>query len=141
MLLRTRSSKHFFDTVLGIYAKLIARINAAEQVIVWKMSDGHYHYLENGEGDEYKARIKDVRAAIESAKEHGSFYVYGSRRDVEITWQTFEDLLFLQSPNIYLFNEKFSLREVLPERIDSNWENSNNKFLNAFVEYLGKPKI
>lgn len=134
--------KTLFDTVLGIYTNLIGRINAAERVIIWKMSDGHYHYLENDGDDEYKTRVEEVKAAIDSAREpDGNFYVYRQARNISIRWNTFEDLLFLQFPNIYLFNEKFSLREVLPERIDSNWDKSNNNFLNAFVEYLGKQKV
>jgi hypothetical protein len=133
--------KTLFDTVLNIYAQLIARINVAEEVIVWKLFDGHYHFLEVGT-DEYKARIKKVGAVIDAAKRgDGTFIVNGAPRNIPMSWNTFEDLLFLQSPNIYLFNEKFSLREVLPERIDVNWEQSDNKFLNTFVGYLGKEKV
>lgn len=133
--------KTLFDTVLAIYTKLIARFNAAEEVVIWKMFDGHYHYLENSQ-DEYRARKQEVRDVIEEAKERdGNFRVDGTPRSIAMTWNTFEDLLFLRSPNIYLFNEKFSLLEALPERIDSDWETSDNKFLNAFVGYLGKQKV
>ena len=133
--------KTLFTTVLSIYTELIALINAAEEVTVWKLSDGDYHFLESG-NKEYEARKKKVGAAIDAAKERdGNFNVMGSRRSIPMAWSTFEDLLFLQTPNIYLFNEKFSLREVLPERIDVNWEESNNKFLNTFVGYLGKEKV
>src|SRR5689334_18479855 len=126
-----------FNKILDLYVNLISRINATEKMVVWKLFDGHYHCLEND--GEYRARIKEVKAAIDAAKERdGNFNVNGKVKSVSMTWNTFEDLLFLQCPNIYLFNEKFSLRELLPERIDTNWEKGNNKFLNAFVEYLGK---
>jgi AAA15 family ATPase/GTPase len=131
-----------FDTIFGIYSELVTRINAAGEITIWKMSDGRYHFLETG-NNEYKPRIEKVAAAIDAARESGqrSFNIRGSLTNLSITWNDFEDLLFLQFPNIYLFNEKFSLREVLPERIELNWENSNNQFLNTFVDYLGKEKV
>jgi predicted ATP-dependent endonuclease of OLD family len=133
--------KTLFTTVLSIYSLLIERINEAEEVIVWKLDDGHYHYLEST-NNEYNARIKEMQAAINAAKERdGNFNVMGTMTRIPMTWNTFEDLLFLQTPKIYLFNEKFSLREVLPERIDVNWAAANDKFLNTFVDYLGKEKI
>jgi predicted ATP-dependent endonuclease of OLD family len=138
---RNTKLKKLFDTVLGIYTELISRINVAEEITIWKLSDGHYHYLERG-NNEYEQRIKRVSAAIADAKEAGGHInLSGSLVAITITWNTFEDLLFLQTPNIYLFNEKFSLREVLPERIDLNWEQSNNRFLNTFINYLGKEKV
>ncbi len=133
--------KTLFDTVSSLYIELITRINAAEEITIWKLSDGHYHYLESG-NDEYTLRKEKVVDAIDAARDRdGNFNINGTQRDLDITWNTFEDLLFLRSPNIYLFNEKFSLREVLPERIDSDWEGINNKFLNIFIDYLGKEKV
>jgi len=130
-----------FDIVVKMYAELIARINTTREVVIWKRADGHYEYHEK-DNDNYAAREKEISAAIETAKSaDGHFNVNGTLRTIHLTWNTFEDLLFLQSPNIYLFNEKFSLREVLPERIDSNWQNGNNKFLSTFVEYLGTKKV
>lgn len=133
--------KKLFDTVLFIYTELVTRINKAEEITIHKLSEGHYHYLESG-NNEYIERKKKVAAAIDAAKENsGNFNVNSSSRSLPITWSSFEDLLFLQSPNIYLFDEKFSLREVLPDRIDLNWEMKNHKFLNTFVDHLGKEKV
>lgn len=133
--------KTLFETVLGIYSDLMTRINVSEEITVWKLSDGHYHYLEN-HNDEYTVRKENVATAIAAATDRdGNVNVNGTMRGFTFKWNTFEDLLFLESPNIYLFNEKFSLREVLPERIDPNWENSNNQFLNSFIDYLGKDKV
>jgi hypothetical protein len=132
--------KTLFTTILSTYTELIARINAAEEITVWKTHDEHYHFIESG-NKEYEARQKKVAAAIEAAKERdGNFNVLGTMRSSPMTWSSFEDLLFLQTPNIYLFNEKFSLREVLPERIDANWD-EKNRFLNTFVGYLGKEEV
>jgi hypothetical protein len=132
--------RKIFDVVVKIYADLIGRINAAEEMVIWKTFDGHYEYHEKDK-NEYAARKREISAVIAAAKSGEHFNVKGTMRSIPLTWNTFEDLLFIQSPNIYLFNEKFSLREVLPERIDSNWESANSTFLTTFVQYLGKEKV
>jgi predicted ATPase len=133
--------RKIFDVVVKIYADLIARINTAEEIVVWKTLNGHHEYREK-DSDEHAVRKKQISAVIDAARSReGHFNVSGTLRNVDLTWNTVEDLLFLQAPNIYLFNEKFSLREVLPERIDSNWESSKSKFSATFIEYLGKKNV
>jgi hypothetical protein len=106
------------------------------------MSEGNYHFLEKDNDEEYKVRTKKVADAIQGTRRaDGNVNVNGTFRNIPMTWNTFENLLFLHFPNIYLFNEKFSLREVLPERIDSDWKSSNNNFLTAFIEHLGAREI
>lgn len=133
--------KTLFDRVIEIYTKLIDRLNISKRVVVRKTRDGHYHFYDSGK--EHDARTKEVSDAIAEAQtsSEGHFSIDGVLRLISLNWNTFEDLLFLQCPDTYLFNEEFSLREILPERIDSSWKKNDNKFLATFIEYLGRVMV
>lgn len=130
-----------FAAVVAGYTDLIENgINKTRKISVLKRPDGHYVFGKDPTKSAHReATISD---AIKMAKHNDKgFNIKGSIINIPIGWNDFEDLLFGQFPRIYLFNERFSLREVLPERIGPKWEEQNNPFLTAFVEYLNRDDV
>jgi AAA15 family ATPase/GTPase len=131
------------EKVREIYESFVAHMNHTKEVSVHKDSSGHFHFLDTSGDLLYGERKKEIAALIRAAavNNSGFFNIRGSNIQIDLTFHTFEDLLFHQFPNIYLFNEKYSLRESLPDRIDGNWSNSTSAFEKLFVEYLGEEKV
>jgi len=71
--------KKLFDDVLSRYVSLIGRVNALKQIVVWKLSDQHYHFM----ADEYDSRTKQVSELIQAATErNGTVNVSGAMRNI-----------------------------------------------------------
>jgi hypothetical protein len=134
--------KQMIDKALSIYEELVVHINSAGAVSVHKDRNGNFHFLDEGDDEFYKARKKEIEALIKAASNSpGYFNVRGANTQVNLTFHTFENALFHQFPNIYLFNEKYSLRESLPKRIETSWSSDNNAFEKLFVQYLGEHNV
>jgi AAA15 family ATPase/GTPase len=111
-------------------------------ISVHKDRAGHYHFLDANDDAAYKNRKQQIESVIsKGSNSPGYFNIHGSNTQVNLTFNTFEDVVFHQFPSIYLFNEKYSLREALPERIDNDWASSNNSFEKLFVQYLGEEAV
>lgn len=129
------------DKAKTIYAQLIATIHSLKSVSIHKDRTGHFHFVDDANFETYTARKKEIEGLISAASNSpGYFNVRGANTQINLTFHTFEDCLFRQFPNIYLFNEKYTLRESLPERIQADWS-SNNAFGKSFVEYLGEEDV
>lgn len=126
----------------AIYKNLIAELNNEQKVIIHKLGDGSYHFIQE-DFSKYEARRAKINELIKNAKEQdGHFTVHGSNRyQFNMTLDLFDNLLFLQFPKIYIFNEEYSLNDTLPDKITSDWEKEDNKFEKRFVEYLGKESV
>lgn len=135
------SLNEMIDNVTTIYNDLVNSINETQQVKVHKDRAGHYHFTQDAVPEAYDARVAKVSQLINQAGTgKGTFNIRGNNTQIDLSWHTFEDQLIHQFPNIYLFNEKYSLRESLPERIVSDWLN-NGAFERSFVEYLGAETV
>lgn len=126
----------------AIYENLIVELNSDQEVKIHKLGDGSYHFIQE-DYSKYQTRRAKITELIKNAKEHdGHFTVNGNTRYLfNITIDLFDNLLFLQFPKIYIFNEEYSLNDVLPDKIASDWEEGENKFEKRFVEYLGEEKV
>lgn len=125
-----------------IYENLIAELNKEQKVIIHKLGDGSYHFIQQ-DFSKCETRRAEIEELIKNAKEaDGHFTVHNSNRfQFTITADIFDNLLFLQFPQIYIFNEEYSLNDSLSDKIASDWEDEGNKFEKRFVEYLGKEKV
>lgn len=126
----------------AIYENLIAELNKEQKVIIHKLGDGSYHFIQE-DFSKYETRRAKIKELIKNAKENdGHFTVRnGNRYPFILTADVFDNLLFLQFPKIYIFNEEYSLNDNLSDKIASDWEEEGNKFEKRFVEYLGKEKV
>lgn len=134
--------KKLVDRVETIYEDLVTHINSTRAVAVHKNSNGHFRFVDAINDEMYTARKKEIEGLIDLASNMpGHFKINNKILQINLLFHTFEDLLFRQFPNIYLFNERYSLRENLPDRIGPNWTTSNNTFEKLFVQYLDEKKV
>jgi AAA15 family ATPase/GTPase len=125
------------DSTLEIYREFLENVGKSRAAIeIKKDRSGHYHFLDEGDDRSYKARKQQIENLIRKVSNSGQFAIRNQSVRIDLTFQTFEDVLFRQTPNIYLFNEKYSLRDALPERIASGWRSNNNSFEKLFIGFL-----
>jgi len=136
------SLKNLVDRIETIYEALITHINSTGAVAVFKNSNGHFRFRDATDDAMYKSRKKEIEDLLRAASNTpGHFKIKDKIKQINLLFYTFEDLLFRQFPSIYLFNERYSLRENLPERIGTDWATGKNAFEKLFVQYLDEKMI
>lgn len=137
--------KTLVNTIHAIYQTLIEELIEAKTVRIEKTAEGHYLFSQYHPFEKYYARHKQVGEAIKATYEQDkAINVRGSLTVVDsLSFNEIEDILFLQFPRILLFNEHYSLRDTLPERITSNnvHAGKDSVMLRAFIDYLDREKV
>ncbi len=123
-----------------IYENLINELNINNKVEVQKLSNGTYHFVQE-DFKKYESRKTKIQSLInDSTDSNRIFRVLKTRHELNLKFNDFEDLIFWQFPNIYIFNENYSLNSSLPNKITSNWKNSDS-FEKRFISFLGEEKV
>ncbi len=137
----------FMAQVHTIYAELLRRIQEAGQVWVERTGDGTYRFLTAPDDDQdYRQRMENLTEAIVSTFDsNGAIRTgSGSFRAVQIDTggQWIESILARQLPDIFLFNERFSLSDNLPRSFQSdNLEGKQNALTESLLSLLGRDEV
>lgn len=131
------------DNIYEIYEGLINELRASGKAIIQKTAKGNFHFVQKSPFEKYNSRMEEVKDALNSAREvGGGFNISGTVQDIDISFNTIENIMFQQFPQIFLFNEEYSLRDSLPERIDDETiRTTDNKLLTAFISFLDEDTV
>jgi energy-coupling factor transporter ATP-binding protein EcfA2 len=132
----------FIKTVEALYKDAIDELNKEKKASVYKLGDGNYYFVKTGDHDSVQPRIDEINRATEEIHKRGEkIIINGSWREVDISFNKIENLLANQLPQIYLFNQQYSLIENLPDTIENRWKTKSNNFTQKFIEFLGADKV
>jgi AAA15 family ATPase/GTPase len=126
------------ELIKNYYQQLIADLNKEGVSRIEKTAMGHYLFSQYSPFDKFNARRDTIQQQLKKTiDQNGNVNIDGTLRSVSISFEGIEDVLFRQTPRIFLFNERYSLKEVLPERIThETLTGTQSKFLEAFLSYL-----
>jgi AAA15 family ATPase/GTPase len=130
-----------------IYHEILSRANTNREVWVEKTSEGNYRILIDRDFNDYNARIKNVKAVIDTAIPGGNINMRGANHRISLGFYDFENRIAPQLPKIELFEENYSLIEPLPRSITLKLMDQNtnveerNKILAAFIQVLGEKQL
>ena len=134
--------KRMVEQTQLLYEEAIDELNNEKNCAVYKFATGNYYFAKSSDTESYKPRQNKINELIKkSTNNQGQFISGGAWRTLEVNFNAFENLIFNQFPQIYLFNEQFSLKESLPNKINEDWNSEGSNFEKRFIEYLGSDKI
>jgi hypothetical protein len=125
----------------SLYTDLIAMAIMQESIIVAKSADGSYDFSLDGNWEQSVSRKGMVNKIISQYFPPGrQFHFAGVNYSFNVNADQIENLLVRQFPRTFLFNEVYSLNEVLPERLtlDTLDSDANNALLKSFITYMDR---
>jgi predicted ATP-dependent endonuclease of OLD family len=141
--------KEIIEKIKEIYEPIIDETNKNGSLVVIKDKDGNYSFDSvNDDPNIISDGIKRLNTFLGNKLKQDSdgknFEYNGQRYHLSLAARQVENLLSIFLPEIFIFDEKFSLIEDLPKRIDSETLESSlgqNSVLGALIAFLGKEKI
>ena len=126
--------KTMVDEIDLVYEETIENLNKEKQCVVTKFGTGNYYFALLSDSNSSFARRDKINEIIKSAKNtQNQFLIHGAWRNADIDFNKIENLIFNQFPSIFLFNEQFSLKDSLPNKINENWESEASEFTKTFL--------
>ena len=148
-LMNNPTIKEFAEKIKETYETIIDDINKHGSFVVIRDKDGNYYFDPvNDDPNITSDRINRLNAILGNKLKQDSdgknLEYNGQRYHLSIAATQVENLMSIFLPKIFIFDEKFSLTEDLPKRIEHETLKSSlgqNSVLGALIAFLGKEKI